>query len=76
MNEIYGNLNSISEARQRLGGIGVSTIYKMMREGRIRPIKVGSRSFIADAEISRFLDEANRAAAEKAAVARLDGGAA
>lgn len=66
MNETYGNLNSIAEARQRLGGIGVSTIYKMMREGRIRPIKVGSRSFIADAEISRFLHEASQAAAEKA----------
>lgn len=75
MNETYGRLNSISEARERLGGIGVSTIYNMMREGRVRAIKLGARTFIADAEIDRILHEANQAAAEKAAARRERGAA-
>lgn len=70
MTDTLGNLNTIEQARQRLGGIGVSTIYDWMRDGRIRALKIGSRTFITDAEIDRVIHEANTEAAEKAAVRR------
>lgn len=62
-----GNLNTIAQARQRLGGIGVSTLYDWIRAGHIRVLKIGSRSFISDAEIARVIHEAEALATQKAA---------
>jgi len=70
MTDTLGNLNTIEQARQRLGGIGVSTIYDWIRDGRIRALKIGSRTFITDAEIDRVIHEANTEAAERAAARR------
>ncbi|MFC5391219.1 helix-turn-helix domain-containing protein [Bosea vestrisii] len=75
MNQSLGNLNTIADARQRLGGIGNTTIYDWIKTGRVRAIKLGARTFIADAEIDRILHEANQAAAEKAAARRERGAA-
>lgn len=70
MNEPLGNLNTIAQARARLGGIGNTTIYDWIKTGQLRAIKLGARTFIADAEIDRLLAEAATAAEEKAAAAR------
>lgn len=66
MNNTYGNLNTVDEARKRLGGVGVTTLYNWIAAGHVRAIKIGGRRFVTDSEIDRVLDEANQAAAEKA----------
>ncbi|SEL39901.1 DNA binding domain-containing protein, excisionase family [Bosea lupini] len=75
MNQPLGNLNTIEQARARLGGIGNTTVYDWIKTGRLRAIKLGARTFITDAEIDRLLADAV-AAAEKTAAARRDRGAA
>jgi len=62
----FGNLNTLEEARKRLGGVGSSTLFTWIKDGRIRALKIGSRTFITDAEINRVIHEANALAAEKA----------
>lgn len=70
MHKTYGKLNSLTEARKLLGGIGASTLYDWIAAGHIQAIKIGGTRFITDAEIERVLHDANQAAAEKAAAAR------
>jgi excisionase family DNA binding protein len=41
-------------------GIGRTTIYKLIAEGKIRPIKIAGRVLIPAAEIARLLREAGR----------------
>lgn len=65
-----GNLNTLEVARHRLGGIGVSTLYNWISAGRIRALKIGGRTFVADAEIDRVIQEANTQATAKAAARR------
>ena len=39
-------------------GIGRTTIYKLIAEGKVRPIKIGGRVLIPAPEIARLLREA------------------
>lgn len=48
-------LNDVNEAALKLGGIGRSTLYKMMADGEIAHVKIGRRSFIAQAELERYV---------------------
>lgn len=38
-------------------GIGRSTLYKLIKEGQIRPITIGGRTLIPRAEIERLVKE-------------------
>ena len=40
-------------------GLGRTTTYALIREGRLRSIKVGRRRLIPASEIERFLESAN-----------------
>jgi excisionase family DNA binding protein len=44
----------IPKAAEMLG-IGRSTLYEEIRRGRLRPIKVGRRSLLSHAELTRYL---------------------
>jgi len=46
-------LYPIPEARERLGGIGHTAFYKLVKNGDIKVTKLGGRSFVSDAEIQR-----------------------
>jgi predicted DNA-binding transcriptional regulator AlpA len=48
-------LYSVPEARRILGGISRSLIYELFKSGEIKVTKIGSRSFVAAAEIDRFV---------------------
>lgn len=50
-------LRPIPEARMRLGGIGHTTIYNEIKAGRLRTVKIGGRTFIAEAELARYVAE-------------------
>jgi hypothetical protein len=55
-------LHDIEEARRLLGGISRTKIYGEMKNGRIRPVHIGSRTFIAHDELQRFIRELGQAA--------------
>lgn len=46
-----------SQARERLN-LGRNTVYELLREGRLRSIRVGRLIRIPEAEIDRFVGEA------------------
>ncbi len=54
---------NVSESA-RIVGVGRTTMHKMIREGRIRPVKIGARTIIPKSEIDRLLNgtDATRAA--------------
>jgi len=45
----------VKEGAHRLG-IGRSTVYKLASQGKLRLIKVGGRTLLPDAEISRLVN--------------------
>ena len=49
-------LHSIRTATDMLA-IGRSSLYALIAEGKIRPVKVGRRTLISDQEIRRFVRE-------------------
>lgn len=50
-------LHSIPEASKRLGGLSRSIIYLEIKAGRLRTVKIGGRTFIAEAELARYVAE-------------------
>ena len=46
-----------AQARERLN-LGRNTVYELLREGRLRSIRVGRLIRIPEAEIDRFIGEA------------------
>lgn len=48
-------LQPITEAYQSLG-ISRSTLYQLIKEGQLTPVKIGRRTFIAQAELERYVD--------------------
>lgn len=52
-------LHTIEEVATRLR-VGKRTVERFVAEGRIRSVKVGRRRFVRDAEVDRFLRDAER----------------
>ncbi len=46
---------NVAEAA-RIIGIGRTTMHKLLNQGRLRPIKIGSRTIIPRSEIDRLLN--------------------
>ncbi len=46
---------SIDEARYRLGGLGRTLFYDLVKQGKIRVVKLGNRSVVPLSEIDRLL---------------------
>ncbi|MGB4777437.1 hypothetical protein [Microbacterium sp.] len=42
-------------ARHMLGGIGRSKLFEEIAAGRLRAVKIGRRTFIAHAELERYV---------------------
>ena len=49
----------IEEAAYLLG-CGRTTVFRLMREGKLRVVKIGTRTIITRSEIARFLAEATQ----------------
>ncbi len=43
----------------RIIGVGRTTMHKMLNQGRVRPVKIGSRTIIPKSEIERLLNGAD-----------------
>ncbi len=50
-------LHTIPDAVKRLGGFSRSGIYSEIKAGRLRAVKIGGRTFIAEAELVRYVAE-------------------
>lgn len=46
----------IPETRQRLGGIGNTTVYELIKRGEIVKVNIGRRGFITSESIDAYLD--------------------
>jgi hypothetical protein len=46
-------LYTVAETRQLLGSIGHSTLYGLIAAGKIRPVKIGRRTYVSADEIAR-----------------------
>ncbi len=49
-------LYSVSEARSVLGKIGPTTFYGEVREGRLRTVHIGRRTFVSGTELQSYLE--------------------
>lgn len=49
----------------KLLGLGRNTVYALLRSGRIRSVKIGSRYLITQEALHEFLTGNNRASVEK-----------
>lgn len=48
-------LNTIPQTKQKLG-IGVTKIYELINQGKIKSKKIGRRTFISDEAIQEFIE--------------------
>lgn len=55
-------LHSIKGAREDLGGVGNTKIYDLINEGKLKKVKVGTRSFITDKSIRAYVAELEKIA--------------
>lgn len=53
-------LVSIEEARAELGGVGRTTIYRLIAAGRLAKVNVGSRAFVTGASIDAYVDDLSK----------------
>ncbi|SID63459.1 DNA-binding protein [Mycobacteroides abscessus subsp. abscessus] len=51
-------LLTMKEALERLR-VSKATLDRLLRQGRLRKVKIGSRAFVPEEEISRFIAEAS-----------------
>lgn len=45
----------VEETLDRIGGISRTTFYKLVKDGHIKTVKLGRRTFVMAEEIERFL---------------------
>jgi excisionase family DNA binding protein len=50
-------LYSVKDTREILGGISRATFYRLLDEGSLTKIKLGSRTFVSSTNIGEYLEE-------------------
>ncbi len=50
-------LHPARDAREALGGISRQTMWRLVSRGEIEVVRIGSRIYVEDSEIERFIDE-------------------
>ena len=50
-------LISKAEAREKLGGIGLTTLYKLLNENKIQGVKIGRSLKIKAQSINKYIEE-------------------
>jgi predicted site-specific integrase-resolvase len=64
------NIFNLEESGRKLGGIKVWTLRAWLKQGRLKPTKVGSRTMLTEAELERFLREEQERSRNKKVPAR------
>lgn len=55
--------HEIRQAGERLGGLGKTTMFALIKAGELRSIKIGARTLIPESELQRFINERLKRAA-------------
>ena len=50
-------LLTLEEASQRLGGLSRTKLFELMREGHLRPVKIGRRTFLTLDVLRQFVTD-------------------
>ena len=50
-------IHSITSTQRRLGNTGRTKIYDLINEGKLKKIKIGTRTFITDNSIRAYIRE-------------------
>jgi len=50
-------LHPVAQARKSLGGIGQTKFYELVNAGRIRTVKIGTRTLVPESELQRLVGE-------------------
>lgn len=61
MDSSVKRLVPIPEARQRLGGIGHTTVYELIKRGDIVKVNIGRRGFITSESLEAYMDRLSAA---------------
>ncbi|MGN1297030.1 MAG: helix-turn-helix domain-containing protein [Clostridia bacterium] len=56
----YPDIVDITQMRKMLGGIGVTLAYKLLKQGKIKSMKIGREYKIPKSFIIEYLLEANK----------------
>jgi excisionase family DNA binding protein len=48
-------LITVAEARQELDGISPTTFYQLVKDGELRVVKIGRRTFVAVSELDKYI---------------------
>lgn len=48
---------TVDQVRQRMGGMSRGSFYKLVKDGKLQAIKVGSRTLVTRRAMRRFLAE-------------------
>jgi excisionase family DNA binding protein len=54
--EVNARLNSVEKVMEKLG-VGRSTVFELMADGRLRSVKIGRRRMVSDRAIAEFINE-------------------
>jgi uncharacterized protein (UPF0261 family) len=52
---VRDNLNAIPATQERLGNMGRTKLFELIRSGELKSVTIGRRRFVADSEIDRFI---------------------
>jgi excisionase family DNA binding protein len=61
--EAMDQLVSVEEAARRLGGISKWTVHAWLSQGRMRRVKVGSRTMIRESELQKVIQDGGKSLA-------------
>ena len=50
-------LLTLEEASQQLGGLSRTKLFELMREGQLKPVKIGRRTFLTLDVLRRFVSD-------------------
>ena len=54
-------LYSVKESASALGNVSPWTVYAWISQGKLRKIKIGSRTMVAESELKRFIEAGKEA---------------
>ena len=55
-------LHDLETASRILGGLGRTSVFRLLQEGQLRATKIGRRTFVSDSELRRYVASLEQAA--------------
>lgn len=49
-------LNNIEQTSEKLGGLGRTRVFDLLRSGQLASVKIGRRRFVPDSSIQQYIE--------------------